>query len=603
MQFKGLFTNPWGPSLQETAINNILAPDCDDVALATGAHAAPVVRPTKRAHYEAQNHHAYGANAPKRIKIEPKSPSPPAVHHADMHDASHADPGAIVCEQLGLEVLLKHQELRLIDQELAKCQIALEQLRRCHLIPYPTNCPTPEQMLEISSGKGPALKSVNGKTPPHAPPFGVVDGPYARHYAKWLIPDPSFDGVEVGLGSAAEAPRARLGGKHSIIEGAGTRGRPTRGAPAPRLEAIPSSYAPRPRDKSNIGPCIIARADGVMVKLVCTGCSPSRDNFSNTQGFINHCRISHGHHLKSHDEAAAQCGQPVDGTEAAPAVAPQEKQVASPPPPPPAPAVALSAHPLTRADMTHAEACASLKARIDAYFEAQRACNVKTATRVLSTPVKPPQRTLGPQASTTPNLARVLQARGFQGDIESLVNDAKTKDWDDSASEDEASDEASPSAPESGPVRKPVMRVPARATAPCLVSDVTSTGEATPTSIVAPRNHMDRGSMSEDDMEAPSLSPNGLTANNAPSLVSDDGEYDESDEGSSVSGQSDSLDAESVSHIAEIGIDDENEPRGLRRGPAAESSAVRLGRDNTKESVSLVSPVRNGDKRRRHRQI
>jgi GATA zinc finger len=34
----------------------------------------------------------------------------------------------------GLEILLKHDELRLINQEMAKCQIALEQLRRCHLI-------------------------------------------------------------------------------------------------------------------------------------------------------------------------------------------------------------------------------------------------------------------------------------------------------------------------------------------------------------------------------------------------------------------------------------------------------------------------------------
>ena len=41
--------------------------------------------------------------------------------------------------QFSLEILLKHNELRLINQELAKCQVGLEQLRRCHLIPYPTS--------------------------------------------------------------------------------------------------------------------------------------------------------------------------------------------------------------------------------------------------------------------------------------------------------------------------------------------------------------------------------------------------------------------------------------------------------------------------------
>jgi ADA HAT complex component 1 len=112
--------------------------------------------------------------------------------------------------QFGLEILLKHDELRLINQELAKCQVALEQLRRCHLIPYPVNCPTPEQMLNVSAGKGPAIQSRPGEAVPRwAPPFGVVDGPYARHYAKWLIPDPSFDGIQPEWHFTPEASRAR----------------------------------------------------------------------------------------------------------------------------------------------------------------------------------------------------------------------------------------------------------------------------------------------------------------------------------------------------------------------------------------------------------
>lgn len=96
----------------------------------------------------------------------------------------------IINQQFGTEILLKHQELRFINQELAKCQVALEQLRRCHLIPYPTSCPTPQQMLDISQGKGSAVQGRAGEPAAQwAPPFGVTDGPYARHYAKWLIPD------------------------------------------------------------------------------------------------------------------------------------------------------------------------------------------------------------------------------------------------------------------------------------------------------------------------------------------------------------------------------------------------------------------------------
>ncbi|KAJ2967066.1 hypothetical protein NUW58_g10525 [Xylaria curta] len=122
-------------------------------------------------------------------------------------------------EQFSLEILLKHDELRLINQELAKCQVALEQLRRCHLIPYPVTIPTPEQMLNIANGSGPSLQPKSSdKLPQWAPPFGVTDGPYARHYAKWLIPDPKFDGVQPEAQAHADVWRMR-----SAVEGRSTR--------------------------------------------------------------------------------------------------------------------------------------------------------------------------------------------------------------------------------------------------------------------------------------------------------------------------------------------------------------------------------------------
>ncbi|KAH8194325.1 hypothetical protein TruAng_011501 [Truncatella angustata] len=65
-----------------------------------------------------------------------------------------------------------------------------------HLIPYLVNVPTPERMLNVTNGQGPALQANMGvQVPQWAPAFGVVDGPYARHLAKWLISDPKFDGI------------------------------------------------------------------------------------------------------------------------------------------------------------------------------------------------------------------------------------------------------------------------------------------------------------------------------------------------------------------------------------------------------------------------
>ncbi|OJJ49595.1 hypothetical protein ASPZODRAFT_58748 [Penicilliopsis zonata CBS 506.65] len=216
--------------------------------------------------------------------------------------------------QLSLEVLLKHNELRLIDQEIAKCQVALEQLRRCAEIPYPGSSVTAALSQSVSSGTGPAvLPPGNGPAPQSPAPWGVTNGPYTRHYARWLLPDPRFDGGEV-------APELPFAGHPSIPEGRSTRGNPgdmglllgtsrsQRGAGGARLQSLPSGY-PAPKDKA--GPMIIRRkSDGVMVKLICLDCR--RDNFSSTQGFINHCRIAHNRNFASHDAAAMASGEPVE---------------------------------------------------------------------------------------------------------------------------------------------------------------------------------------------------------------------------------------------------------------------------------------------------
>ncbi|ANZ73366.1 BA75_01773T0 [Komagataella pastoris] len=55
------------------------------------------------------------------------------------------------------------------------------------------------------------------------------------------------------------------------------------------------------------GKCIYRRSDGVLVQLTCKNCE--RTNFSSAQGFLNHCRIAHNQEFTSQDNAALICGE------------------------------------------------------------------------------------------------------------------------------------------------------------------------------------------------------------------------------------------------------------------------------------------------------
>ncbi|KAL8937506.1 MAG: hypothetical protein Q9216_004386 [Gyalolechia sp. 2 TL-2023] len=213
--------------------------------------------------------------------------------------------------QFGLEILLKHRELRLIDQEIAKCQIALEQLRRCHVIPYPALSSNCDDMQAVANATG----RTHENDAQSAPAWGVTTGPYTRHYRRWLIPDPIFgdDVVEAPQTSqpatfSERSVRASTAGKSSLA----SQSRAQRGAASTRLKAIPHGY---PEAKDDKGPMIVKRStDGQMVKLVCLDCR--RSDFNSAQGFINHCRIAHSRNFQSHDAAAVACGEEVEHDQA-----------------------------------------------------------------------------------------------------------------------------------------------------------------------------------------------------------------------------------------------------------------------------------------------
>lgn len=524
----------------------------------------------------------------------------------------------IVNEHFGSEILLRHQELRFINQELAKCQAALEQLRRCHLIPYPTTCPTPQQMLDIVDGNVPAVQSkTGGPNPQWAPPYGVVDGPYARHYAKWLIPDPKFDGQMPEWYPTSEAARIVEGrstrNSVSFPEGATIGKRVARGQLSQKL---PPTIPAVPKTK---GPCIIKRNDGVVVKLVCFGCQ--REDFSSTQGFINHVRISHSTELKSHEEAAIRCGQPFDDSEvAAPVV--EEKasgtqvsgaQVSA------TQVTTGTVHPLARTDATAEQnAFAKILQNIDSSLKLFHQGKLPGVSRVPSLPSQPPFADVDSKpsksfvgSSETPFLSQLLHGRNFKGDLPAHVEDAKMKvDLDDYIGDDDFDDGEQPVGRSDGNetakttaasvgVRTPIpaARVPARAVphaAPVTEQHQISTkGRSTHLSLdpTAPRLSSMTNSLNDEDTPGvgdlnvmDEHSPNTAISNSAPSLTSDDGGDDSDDDASS----SDASDAGALDEdITEV--NSEFHEDHLVQHTAGTSSATQK-KDDSKH-VTFVTPV------------
>ena len=570
-------------------------------------------------------------------EIESKAVSPAEVKQPVLESSRVRD---AIDSQFSLEILLKHDELRLVNQELAKCQAALEQLRRCHLIPYPTAQATSESMYSVSTGTGPALRH-GDHVPAWAPPYGVADGPYTRHYAKWLIPDPMFDGVQDqwyhgfdGSRAGKTVPEGRST-RNSFAESnsASSKARSQRGSGAHKLQALSSGY---PVAKERAGPCVLKRAeDGQMVKLVCNDCQ--RENFSSTQGFINHCRIAHRKEYKSHEEAAIACGQPIDIDETGGIVG-EEKTAA--------PSNGL-VHPLVRNAPTDRQAYVDLLSRIDASLALFKQGRLPGVTSIPglpnSTPVKASSQTpsvdAGPHkdlvpSSDTPYLSKLMQNKGVGGNLAEIVGEAKQHvDFAEYSPGSESDDGESPL--EAGPGRfdgadspVPAMRMPARTAkgqtplgrpgsskgidalnartpgisprlayaAPAVNTTPMEHHSPAPTRLSNDSDHFDHHEPDGDlDMLGPSLvdlSPNTVASNNAPSLVSDDGEYDEGDDDAESSA---SEGEEEGSDVAEIDIEDgegEKEvPRTvLRNRSGGGAQGMRLRKED--KHVTFVSPVK-----------
>lgn len=96
-----------------------------------------------------------------------------------------------------------------------------------------------------------------------------------------------------------------------------------------------------------------------------------------------------------------------------------------------------------------------------------------------------------------------------------------------------------------------------------------------------------RGTVDLEMIDGPlttDLSPHTMASNNAPSLVSDDGEYDDGDDAESASSEREDTDS-----VAEIDIEDENVvvPRNVR---SANKNSNGLKKED--KHVTFISPVK-----------
>ena len=450
----------------------------------------------------------------------------------------------VIESQFNLEILLKHRELRLIEQELAKCQIAFEQLRRCQIIPYPAQLDNNLSLTAVASGSG----QIYNNYAPHAPPWGVAEGAYTRHYGRWLLPSAAFDDTNVDDPQTPSVSDNRLSDRPTrtsmMDQGSlATQSRSQRGT-STRLKALPHGY---PEPKEEKGPMIVKRSsDGHMVKLVCLDCR--RSNFNSVQGFINHCRIAHTRQFASHDAAIEASGEKVDAEVAGGTEVNGPQGAAS----------AGLVHPMIRSarppiiDSTMPSSLKHKKGKTaspqpspnsverQAFTITPHHHSVFTDTETI--PFKP-----SPQ---TPHLSALFSKMSRGGDLDEIVTEAKKREdldlfveSDDEDFTDEV-DEAAPLSRSTRGVIQSSVRPASSSNSVPTTSNIPSYSErkirshsannffaGVQTPILPSPYSADIGRDDQDSSVAPlstpyNLSPNTTDPHPAPSLVSDDGDYD-----------------------------------------------------------------------------
>lgn len=455
-----------------------------------------------------------------QVVVSKDASEPTAAQVKSKEEAQLATMRQTISSQLSLEILMKHKELRLIDQELAKCQVALEQLRRCTEIPFPALQQPSEQ---VSLGNGAAVRKGSQKSQAKSPaPWGVTDGPYSRHYAKWLMSDPYFDGGEPELTAPLSATTTPAHGRNTrglFTDFAQMVGKTSRSQRAYH-QGLPAGFV-EPKQKPT-GPMILKRkSDGKMVKLVCPDCA--RFDFGSAQGFINHCRIGHQRNFASHDAAAEGCGQLLDGDEV-----PQTQAAAAPTEPIPTPVALTPITPVTpsipftatNTSMHSLVKSAHLMTREQLSRPLIHGGYLPKAERKGPRAEAP---TMSVQCAQVPNLSAFICSHGIEMDLQTAVEDA-TKDVVHEESEAEPEMDIDTPLPEvNGHRRHPVSG----GKKPSSKSINASGGARKPSFTQSSIPNVNTGFAEHDFADFPSLLPSPTNdSTQAPSLIDDDEEME-----------------------------------------------------------------------------
>lgn len=191
----------------------------------------------------------------------------------------------IIKNEFATEILLKHQEIRLIEQELVKVNVCYEQLRRVSAMPFNIDVPAPAL---LSGAYADGSKTTRASAAYAVDPLST-NGPYMQHYKTWLIQHPQFGNMPASTFAPATVmappPRTRRAGDKQNQHEMGT------------------AHA------AFTGIVMHRDSDGQDVVLICAFCG--KRGFTKATGIMNHCLIVHKYKLRNHQEAADQFGHPV----------------------------------------------------------------------------------------------------------------------------------------------------------------------------------------------------------------------------------------------------------------------------------------------------
>ena len=517
--------------------------------------------------------------------------------------------------QFNLEILLKHRELRLIDQELAKCQVGLEQLRRCQTIPHPS------QLADAANFQVPsdAERQTSIHSGPPTPSWGVANAAYSIHYEKWLLDYPTSDDLNTLQHSMPAKTGKRLPdrltrGVHPEKGFYGPSSRTQRGSTTASVGAPPFGH-PEIRDEK--GPMIVPRkSDGHLVKLVCLDCA--RSNFNSVQGFINHCRIAHTRQFASHEAAIEASGEEVDSEREG--TANVETNIVQR-----GPASVGLVHPMIRTARppTPSDAPSSSAGDVTPTFASENTPSLNITT---STPERT-ERTLNSSKARsfkpsprTPHLSTFLSKMGQSGDLDAMVQDAKNREETElleMLAHDSSEDEMDAEIPQENSNRGVSycsMRPVSSASSEVVNDDkVLGRRPIRPTADSSTPNLTQTNGSGFENMDGSSetlgspfdLSPNTTDPHPAPSLVSDDDDYDNTHSESDYSSQ---MDVEENDHFVYANIVDGEEldlgetsrlsfpqpgkPHGAHLGRRPRSPTLAQDGGYAKRHVTFASPVR-----------